>query len=118
MDAATLIIIYALHSGERRVMRRPIVEATACEELKRAMRASHIPLGQRVKGWVLYCSPRSVPAARPDEPKAFLRVTWQGQSSLLSSCRSPLRQHRGPRTQLSPVSRIWASLIAPRRLKP
>ena len=72
MDAATLIVIFTLHSGERRVMRRPIVEAAACEQMKRAARAS-----RRGKGWVLYCSPRSVSAAGPDEPKAFLTVTWQ-----------------------------------------
>ena len=58
-------------------MRRPIVEAAACEEMKRAVRALRLPLGQSVKGRVLYCSPRSVPAAGPHEPKAFLTVTWQ-----------------------------------------
>ena len=77
MDAATLIIIYTLQSGERRVMRRPIVEAAACEEMKRAVRGLRLPLGQRVKGKVLYCSPRPSPRAGPDEPKAFLEVTWQ-----------------------------------------
>lgn len=72
MDAAALMIVYTLHSGERCVMRRPIVEAAACEQMKRAVRAS-----RRGKGWVLYCSPRSVPAAGPGEPKAFLTVTWK-----------------------------------------
>lgn len=41
------------------------------------MRAFRLPLGQRVKGKVLYCSQRPFPLAGPDEPKAFLRVTWQ-----------------------------------------
>ena len=47
-------------------MRRPIVETAACEEMKRAVLALRLPLRQRVKGWVLYCSPRSVPAAGLD----------------------------------------------------
>lgn len=77
MDAATLIVIYTLHSGERRIMRQPLVPAAACLEMIRAARAPRLPLGPKVKSRVLYCSPRTVPAAGSEEPNAFLQMTWQ-----------------------------------------
>lgn len=85
MDAATLLIIYTLDSGERRLTRRPYVSAVDCTEMAERMRAAWLhsrqittwKLSPRTKTAVFYCSPRNLPEPiAPEEPKAFLKMTW------------------------------------------
>ena len=57
MDAATLITIYTLHSGGRRIFTRHYSNPTECTETAKRMRASPWK-PTRVKSVFYYCAPR------------------------------------------------------------